>query len=172
MLNIRAAVGDQSARPRLCNSDMLRERIDAVLGQLGALDACPGEGRQLRSTGPLDGTTERVGRSAWESAVMVATLRDQRQKRGQSCSVRFLARELRCSHGRAGELLKAHDELSGTVALYVGWGDESEGHRILARLSYRDLRAVLAMPVANRLARARAIRQLETHDPSPARGGP
>jgi hypothetical protein len=79
---------------------------------------------------------------------------------GLECSIRALAREARCSRGRAGELLKMHDELSGRVALFLGWGDTNEGERLLSRLSYRDLRAVLTIPVANVMTRVSEIRRL------------
>lgn len=101
-----------------------------------------------------------VGRSAWESAVDLAQLRDRRRAFGQDCSVRTLAGEAGCSRGRAGELLKMHDMLSGDVALYVGWGDSAEGERLLARLSYRELRSAMALPAPSAIRRALSIQRM------------
>lgn len=86
-------------------------------------------------------------------------MRDRRSELGQDCSVRALAREVGCSRGRAGELLKMHDELSGRVALCLGWGDPAEGERLLSRVSYRALRSVLAIPAAYVMSRVEALRR-------------
>lgn len=51
------------------------------------------------------------------------------------------------------------DELSGRVALFLGWGDATEGERMLSRLSYRELRTVLAMPAAYTMMRVEQLRQ-------------
>ena len=72
-------------------------------------------------------------------------------------SLRAIACEVGCSRGRVGELLRAHDELSGRVMVILGNGDLTEGGRQLSLLSYRDLRAVLGIPAAYSMRRIHEV---------------
>lgn len=67
--------------------------------------------------------------------------------------------------GRAGELLKMHNELSGRVLLFLGWDDRVEGERLVLLLSYRALRSVLAIPPTATMLRVEALRRMSGSNP-------
>ena len=140
----------------------LRERIDATRKRFD--DIC--RDMEVSPVGHAASAHVAVGRelplrkSVWADAIEIAAVRDRRRAQSLDISVRALALEVGCSHGRAGELLKMHDELSGRVALFLGWGDVTEGERLLSRLSYRDLRSILTIPATSVMRRAERLRQL------------
>lgn len=120
--------------------------------------------RTETSTAPAAGQPETGQRaeptdSAWAHAVRVASLRRERISAGAGASVRTLAQMLGCSHGRVGELLQIHDAFPRGMLVLIGDGDTRCGEERLARLSYRQLRRIVAVQPLSRLLRAHAVQE-------------
>ncbi|MEX2526051.1 MAG: ParB N-terminal domain-containing protein [Gemmatimonadota bacterium] len=97
----------------------------------------------------------RADLTPWQEARALLHLREQQEARGNSTSVRALARMAGYSHGKAGGLLQIGDAFLPLLS-QVGAGHPSQGEAMLAKVGYRVLQklARLDPPVA-RVAEAR-----------------
>ena len=116
------------------------------------------------------GRRTAVAVSAWQAAVDVAAARDDLITLGwEEPSVRTIARVLKMSTGRAGDLLKIHRSFSTNVIECIGALDAADssggesineiGYRCLTRLSFRALRRLSSLPWRKRVFQARRLVQ-------------
>ena len=144
------------------------ERIDAIRRELREALAepatSPNREMPLSNASSIERGAEVVSpicsdSSTWAQAVRIARLRDERRSSALDSSVRALAREFRCSHGRAGELLKIHRNLAEDLIL-LGRGSAIRGEAMLKRLRYRQFRELLKIEGWMRMTRVAAIRRM------------
>jgi hypothetical protein len=94
----------------------------------------------------------------WFEALWLAITRDRRRSAGLDATVRGLAKEFGMGASRVGDLLQIRDAFTDSEVEHIGLHDDSStafdlslrGHAVLARLSFRSLRAAARFP---RLAR-------------------
>lgn len=80
--------------------------------------------------------------TAWQEARSLAAFKAQR---GETASVRTLARQMGYSLGRASELLSMADKIAPLLPV-LGNGDPLAGEALIANLPYQELRRVIAAP--------------------------